>query len=360
MVEMKPVPSADESFDSQIARLDPTGAGSIPFANAGGRLLLKAAAKKVRLDSNGDGAIDDRDAPPAEAGETVPVRFLLGSRAAEYPVRIEAVENQYVVLGGCLVLEGAFEGCTIRLYDTEMDGTFGQAGKDTVRIVEPKKPGAKEEEAGEEEAEALPLGRVLCVKGRLYEAAVSDGGCRLALRPHAGETAQLTIRGGAGVRSWTLQLAHADNAQFACVAGAGPAVLVPGAYRIASSEVSLEPKREKKPRQKAAAREAEAEEDDDTLEISGSWDFAGREGPILEVRAGAQTVTVGPPFRLAFDASRVAGKAGKVVIEEPRLVGTAGEWYTPDTNAPPGQESALTSHVRAWGKEQKLSTLEFG
>jgi hypothetical protein len=357
VVELKAVPSADETFGSQFARIGAGGTGSIPFANAEGRLLLKAAGKKVRLDSNGDGVVDDKDAPPAAPGEIVTVRFLLGGRSAEYPVRVEAVENQYVALGGCLVLEGAFDGWRIRLIDAELDGTFGRTGEDSIDVAESKPAGAKKEAEEEDGSEPLPLGSVLSVKGRLYEATVSEGGTRLALRPYTAETGRLTFKGGAGVRSWRLQLSHADDLQFAHVRDADPVRLVPGTYRITMSQISLVPKRGKgdarKPKE-GGDREEEA------VDLSGYWDYAGSEGPVLHVGSGGQTITLGPPFRLDFDASRAAGKAGRYQIEEPRLVGAGVEWYTPETSAPDGQESTLTSHVRAGGREQKLSTLEFG
>jgi hypothetical protein len=355
VVDLKAVPSADESFDSQFTRLDASGKGSIPFANAEGKLLVKAAGKKVRLDSNGDGVVDDKDAPAVPAGETVKVRFLLGGTPAEYPIRIEAVEDQYVVLGSCLVLEGTLDGCTIRLFDAEVDGTFATPGEDTVAIVEPGKDAAAPDAA---EAPPLPLGRILSVKGRLVEATPSGGGTRLTCRPYAGETALLVVKPGAGVESCSLQLAHVDGLQYVRIGGPRPVRLVPGTYRIAQSEMEVRPGRDA-----AAARKAKGDApapDADTLCLSGVWDFTGSEGPTLTVRAGPQEIVPGPPFRLAFDAGRASGRKDRVEIREPRLVGAAGEWYMPSVSVPGGGESTLTSHVRAGAREQKLSTLEFG
>jgi hypothetical protein len=374
VVNLKAVTS-DSAPARQYASLDAEGKGEIPFANEAGKLLVSvtsrqeppdakrtAASVTVRLDTNGDGVIDDRDAP-VKVGEPVKVRWL-GGAAPEYPIRVAAAQKHYVMLESCLILEGTLDGCTIRLIDADVDGTFWRTGKDTLLVVEPKKAGAEDEDG----ASPLPFGRILAVKDRLYEVSCSEGGTRLTCRPHSGETAVLAAKAGDSVMSFSLQLAHENGLQYVSLSSRNPVRMVPGRYRITQSTLELS----RNPVKPKAADDGNptlfrwvgnlmrgelftGEPDPDTLNLWGNYDEAA---PVLTVRPGPQEVAPGPPFRLAFDAAR-SGPDG-AEIGEPRLVGSAGEWYRPDVSGTGKEKSTLTSHVRAGGREEKLSDLGFG
>jgi hypothetical protein len=357
-VALKIVAAEDQPCGWQFIRLDASGRGSIPFANDAGKLLVSVTDGKARLDTNGDGAIDDKDAP-AQNGETVKVRFRLGGRSAEYPVRIQGMNNGYLSLGGCLALEGTLDGCAIRLYDTNLNGTFGEAGKDTVEVA------ASADAGSPPDADDTPqkMGRFIAVKGRLVQATLVDGGSPLMYRSYTGEPALLTVKPSAPATSCTLQLLHGDGLMYARVSERNPVPLLPGTYRIQESrlDVSIEGERPSIVRRIGNALRGEFfPPGPRVVTLSGDADSSWGEEAVLTVRPGSQEIIPGPPFRLAFLASRWSGRRDRVEIQAAWLAGAAGERYTPSCSGPGNTSSTLTSLVRAGNREQKLSDLAYG
>jgi hypothetical protein len=359
-VGLKIVAAADQPCSWQFIRLDASGSGSIPFANDAGKLLVSVTDGKARLDTNGDGVIDDKDTPAAQYGEIIKVRFTLGGRSAEYPVRIQGTNRNYVSLGGYLALEGTLDGCAIRLFDANLNGTFGEAGKDTVEVAASADAGSPPDA---DDAEPQKMGRFIAVKGHLVQVTPLDGGSPLTYRSYTGEPALLTVKPAAPATSCTLELLHSDGLMYARVSEQNPVPLLPGTYRIQESrlDVSIEGERPSIVRRIGNALRGEFfPTGPRVVTLSGDADSSGGEEAVLTVRPGPQEIIPGPPFRLAFLASRWSGHRDRVEIQAAWLAGAAGERYTPSCSGPGTKDSSLTSLVRAGNREQKLSDLSHG
>ena len=307
-------------------RLDANGQGELPFATATGKLVVKLDGEKLRVDTNGDGRVDDQDAPPRGIRETVKVPVRFGDRAASYTLRVLFLPKQLAGLGGACWLEGTFGQTRIRIQDQNLNGVFGEAGKDTVALGEG--------------GVVSPWTGTLEVEGRLYSVALGADASSLRLTPYAGPRAWVALKTDDPAVEVRAGLMETSGLAFAECQGAAPTRCLPGSYRIQHLMLV-----ERAPG--AAPGQARP-----LLVGDGN-------GGILALAPGTNTVTYGPPFTLAFKAVRDAAGGPAFTVQSAALVGKGGETYRACDYAN-REGSALECLVRAGNEEQKLATLEYG
>ena len=151
-VELELVPNARPGAARGVAhvRLDPDGEGSIPFANAPGKLLVRLEGGKVLCDANGDGQIDDEDgegvAAPRPGVRTATPPALrptarIAGRDEEYPLVVLLAQRGIVVLASGAHLEGKLGDSVVELHDSNVNGSFADLGVDGVSVWDAGGPG---------------------------------------------------------------------------------------------------------------------------------------------------------------------------------------------------------------------------
>lgn len=317
VIDLKPATADARAYRGLSA--DAQGVVEIkPFANAAGRLTFRIARDSVRADTNGDGKVDDADAPAVKPQRTtIKVAAQCGSTAYEYPLEVLYVRERMLVAGSLAAMEGRWGDRVVSIGDVSMDGVFGGRG-DTIAIFAP---------GGMGEAQRLPWARALGVDGRLY-AIAAEGPEKLRIDPYPGAVSEFRIAMEPAPGKVELQLVEESMGFCAVVHSiAEPVRAVPGAYRIHGT-------------------------------------FGGAEGgtqmylrgfpkPVV-LGAEPLTLRVGPPLQVDFDAVR---NGPVVAISKVRIAGVSGENWQPMAR---GSEDAPAAYLRAGGREHRLATLEYG
>ncbi len=343
-------------------RLDKGGEASIPFANAAGKLLVRFKDGKVFLDANGDGTIDAADGegvrpPEPGAQEGVPplveVAAKIAGRGEQYPVHVAFATKDFVSLFGKTTLEGKLGDATIRLIDTNVNGSFDEVGRDGILV-----------EDGPDSAPTLAvygarsdtLGRVVAIGGKLLNIEVTGGGAALRLTPYAGEKATLVLGKHELVKGVGLVLAHEDGL-ITCSAASGTKTILPaGRYKVTGSMLALRTPDDATPTASPAEMLSDGSLFGQSAILLGQRD--SKTPLIVTIHPGGNELSPGPPLVLEFGA-RVFGEAkGQLEVEAPALVGAMGERYQASLSG--AVKSTLTVSVRAGGKEKQLSKLEYG
>ncbi|MHC5057475.1 MAG: hypothetical protein ACYTKD_22605 [Planctomycetota bacterium] len=342
-------------------RLDAKGEGSIPFENAAGKLLVRFADGKVFVDVNADGKIDDADGEGLKALEPGPfpgsyptfkVAARIAGQDAEYPLSLFFARQEIVILGSDASLRGKVGDATVTLFDSDVNGSFSDVGRDGILVTEGKTPAP---------AQFLPagpgrLGRVAAIGGELFNIEVKRGGASLGLSPYEGEKATLTLKTRELVQQATLMLAHRGGLFTCQVASGAKTVLPAGDYTIVQSQLGLKLPQDGKPAPSIVERFlGGGGGGPDVAMLAGGGDATT---PVVTMRAGENEVSPGHPLKLEFTARAAPGRR-KLQVTDASIVGGMGERYRAQIYAP-GVESTLTVHVRAGGRERRLSKLEYG
>ena len=242
----------DSSRGHAQVRLDHDGEGSIPFANAAGKLIVRFRDGKVFCDANGDGAIDAADgsgAPPPDRGRliaapsTLTVTARIAGRDEEYPLAVLFARRGLVVLASAAHLEGRIGDAIVKVFDADVNGRFGDVGADGIRVVETGGTTGIIAFRGD----APKLGRVVEVGGELLDIEVKRDGASLALAPHAGEKATLSLGTEEPIVAASLVLAHAEGLVTCRVTSGDEATLPAGKYRLLGSVLVLRPPGDERP-----------------------------------------------------------------------------------------------------------------
>ena len=295
----------------------------LPFGATGKFLVMKVVGDHVRVDTNGDGRLDDDDAPafrPEEQRTTrIYVPFEIAGKPLKYPLHVRWAGNAPMV-SSAAVLTGQFAGHTISIYDSNLDGRFG-GSRDEIQLQKRR-----------QEADPLPWSDALAIDGRIYRLKVLDDGARLKLEPYAGPVAEVEIEAAAGIKMVHVTLREADGAQVARIPRAETGLLIPGKYRIdwAYGYVGA---------------------GDDAPILSGR--HKEKTAP-LELKPGRNIINVGPPMKISFSATR---SGLTLELADVEIAGMSGELYRPGVNAAEGDTFAV--FIKSNGKERALGKLKF-
>lgn len=234
-LQLTTVPLADSSGQAFCRLRD--GGGSIPFANAAGSLRIRREGDLMRFDSDGDGDIDDQDAPAAKGGMmrrdggTVQVAVLRGGVAGTAAIRVAWSDARYVMIESASALQMTVDGTAMQFLDGDVDGRVGGAG-DKIRVGT---------------GTVLPMSRLVEVNGRLLEVAVSDDATAALVSAWKGTPSRISLafvppappRPGLTLDGASLTLVH-EQGLMAIELQAGRELLAPpGRYRITADQLVL-------------------------------------------------------------------------------------------------------------------------
>lgn len=315
--DAKPRPISYRGFQS-----DEQGMAEIkPFANAAGRLMFKVEGDTVRADTNGDGRIDDADAPAVKPRQTtIKVAALCGAKTNEYPIEVLLAQKQMLVVGSRARLEGRWGERRVEIGDTDLNGAFGSAG-DSLAIAE--SAGAK----GNVAVASRPWSRTVGLDGRLYAIAM-EGADKLRIEPYGGAVAELRITADPAPTKADLQLTEASQAFCTTIHSvADPIRAVPGTYHLRGSFAWND---------------------------GGQRMFLSSLAKPVVLGAEPQTLKIGPPLTVDFEAVR---DGATVAVSKVRIAGVAGETWQP---AGSDDADAPAAYIRAGATEKRLATMEYG
>ena len=291
-----------------------------PFANAAGRLTFRLAGDEVRADTNGDGKIDDSDAPAVKPQRTaITVAARCGKSACEYPVEILFVREKMLILGSRARMEGRWRDRIVGIMDTSLDGVFGNRN-DTLSISAPAA-------AGGDGATQFPWSGTVGIDNVLYSLAM-EGAEKLRIDPYTGAVSELRISMEPAPKGVELQLTGRTAGFGAMVRSiAGPIRAVSGACRLTGVF--------------------------DWPDGKTKMYLQGLPSPVV-LGAEPLALRIGPPLTVDFEAVR---DGPDVTIRRVKIAGVSGEtWQPMDRN----REGGPAAYVRAGGKEHRLAIMEYG
>jgi len=313
----------------QSIEMGKNGEGSMGFATPSGKLRVKLEGDKLLVDRSDDGKFDTLIVPFQWASKvTVKVQ---GQKAFEYPLFLTATRqpgaSELCVSAASLVhLETQVGQTVVRLYDTNLNGRFGDPG-DMMQL------GA--------EGAVRAITKYVEIEGKIRELQVVNGGEAVKSPLYTGPTGTLKLQTQDGWKT-EAQLEHAEGL-FAASLKNDESLLIPGAYRFVGAQAQFGAKTTANGREQYP------------IQLYSS----GGKGAPIQIKEGQNSLALGPPFRLEFAAAKSTLDAANVIISDVFLVGSGGEQYYA-ANYGSSRDSTLTCFVRAAGREQSVSTLGYG
>ena len=314
---------------------DKDGNCETPFATASGKLRMRVDGGKILVDRNDDGKIDKDDGEASDAWSiSIPVK--LAGKPFEYPLTIgsfrynldRASGERKIAVCSMVYLEAKAGETVIRVYDENVNGRFGDSG-DTVQF------GAQ--------GKSKPIAKYCEIGGALYEFAILNDGEAVKLQPYAGPMATVTVEGRDGWKVFA-RLRHAEHGLEPDTANGGTASALPGPYRLLDFW---------------AVHGAKGTSPQELVSAPTNLRGAGAKDAVIQIKAGENRLTFGPPFKLDFAGYRSSEDSADVEIQGVTLTGAGGEVYRA-YNYGSGGDSKLTCYVRSGGKEKKVASLAFG
>jgi hypothetical protein len=327
-------------------RLGPDGKGSRAFPTKSGSLIVQRVKNVLRIDTNGDGAVDEADAPGVRAmsDDTIPVEVRLGDRTITYAFTVSHMDDGYVSLGAKTALVGETPKARIALLDTNMDGVFTTAGSDGVLI---SRKGARQSAF----AQPRRLARVMAYGSKLYWFDVRDDGFEIVLRAYDGPVSKVSLEPRNDAVRADLTLEHVDGLMSAEAGKTGSVTVAAGRYRITRAYMMWQLKAKPKPKGLWSALTGGG--DAPYLSLGGS--FSSDDAPVVELAPGDVTLTPGPPYKLGFIAQAWRCTKSFYSISCVYLTGSAGERYDARTDT-----GEVWHALRSGEREISSGKMEFG
>ncbi|MGD0092338.1 MAG: hypothetical protein ABSE73_20675 [Planctomycetota bacterium] len=317
---------------SHLVSLDKNGEGEMSFATASGKVRFKIEGEKILLSYKNDGRFEMACSEGDHNQPTVKIPVKLAGRPFEYPLLLSPVHfvsagerNQAVYAMGQLHLEAQAGQTTVCLYDSNLNGQFGDTG-DMLQI------GA--------EGKVRALTKYVAIDGQIKELQIVNGGEAVRLLSYTGPTATLKLNTKEGWGT-EVQMGEVQGLFVANAAKGTEALLLPGAYRV----------------ERASAQFGES-----TTRTPAPLSFssASNRDVSIQIKEGQNSLAFGPPFRLEFTASRSAADDGTVNVTDVVLVGAGGEKYRANNYGSNGK-STLACFVRSSsGRQEKVADLSYG
>jgi len=308
--------------------------GWLGFPPGEGRVAIGRRGARVCVDSNGDGKADRADGRGTGVGKVLRLPLMLDGRRIEYPARVVYASRGEVRLASAAALTADVEGHRVALLDPDMDGRFGEAGRDRIVVDRVKKGSTVPEPAAGPAEAGVPMGKIHAVGDDIYAFKLIEGMRALELTPVPGEKALAVCAAAPQVEGCELFLRHREEPFETRLSLGKRTAMLAGDYDVPSCGLTL--RLEGGVGRFSAARGAKA---------------------TVKVATGSVEIRPGPPFTLDFAASLENGT--KLVVDEPALVGGAGERYRPYLYVG-GERSTLEVLLRSGGEETSFGKLEYG
>ena len=317
-----------------MVNLGKDGEGEMPFTTASGKLRLKKTGEKILVGWDNDGKLAEVGTKDAARQIAMKIPVRLAGKAFEYPLSLVAMNgppsdeyNQLVYVMGSVSLEAKFGQTAVRLYDTNLNGHFGDPG-DNLQIGE--------------KGSMRAVTKYVEIEGKIRELQVVNDGEALKLLPYTGPTATLKLKAKEGW-STEVKLVHAQGIFMADVVQGAEALLLPGAYQL----------------EEAVSQFGNKTTVEGRTEYPIQFSSSGKDVAPIKIKDGQNSLDVGPPFRLEFSAARSAAGDGTVNVTDVVLIGAGGERCRASNYGSNGA-GTLTCFVRSAGKEEKVADMEYG
>lgn len=162
---------------TNLAFGDPMPVGmTIELPSPSGGFAVKAEGGTVEVDLNGDGSLDTK----AKEGKPVILKVTYSDGSTgNYAVRFYRGARMAWCYETATSMTGKVGGETLTLVDANCNGTFDEFGKDGLILGRAKY--------------AVPLGRVISLKGKLYHLKVDPKGETVGIQEYTGATGSLDM-----------------------------------------------------------------------------------------------------------------------------------------------------------------------
>ncbi len=290
---------------------------SIPFPTPGGKLVFwETEEGKIFVDRDGLGHFHPLPAKDPSPGR---VKFRYGNRTGWYYFMVHRVFNKLEILS-LTCLKGSFRGGVFELFDSDVDGRFGEVGVDRYLFLEKDTP-------PKERLLALGGSRLttfLSLGDRLYHwKLVGKGGTDLFLTAREGKTALLQLEAPSSTGDVVFLGKGEGGKVEALLTLRKPRAFLPGRVRLRPVKCTFRP-----------ARPGKRSVLEKILGIPSTWGTAVPLMPLEEnswkefqLRPGLNKVRVGGPFELDFSAFRT--RDGFLAASRVRLTGVGGFRWSP-------------------------------
>ena len=293
------------------------GKVSIPFPTPGGKLVFwKTGDGKLLVDQDGLGHFHPL---PGKGLNFCRVKFRYGNRTGWYYFMVHRFHDD-LEIRSLTCLKGSFRGGVLELFDSNVDGRFGEIGVDRYLFLEKDSPPRVRLKV----FGAPRLTTFLSLGDRLYRwKLVGKGGTDLFLTPWEGKTALLQLEAAASTVEGFF-LGKGEGGKVAALLSIRkPRAFLPGRVRLRPVNCTYRPAR---PGKRSVLEK-----------ILGIPSTGGTAVPLMpleenrwkeyRVRPGLNKVRVGGPFVLDFSAFRT--QEGFLAVSRAWLAGVGGyRWKT--------------------------------
>lgn len=302
----------------QYVRFNKNLEGSFKFATASQKVNVKVQADgKLLVDKNGDGKFDATDGAALSKGGSFTIPIMFRGKSYNYPLTVVSVSKRYLTISSKACLTTKHGETTISLLDSNVNGVFGEYGRDSIEV-------------GSENSRML---KVNLIGDKFHFLKVSKGGKSLLLADYTGTVGLLELDLSDKLTAAAVSITHVKTGYSTQVRKGKKTKLLAGDYRVNGTSLYFE----NESKQKAT--------------LIGRYE----KSVILKIKAGKNSYKFGLPLKLDFKASNTNGMLN---VSWAGLRGTGGEVYKPNVYGV--VRSTLYSYIKSGALEKPLKKLGYG
>ena len=300
-----------------------------------GDLKLRCIKRKIYFDSNGDGEIDTTDEPYG-SNRIMKIPATVCGQKITYPILINYVSKQTVMLKSLLYLKTSFNDKEIIIVDSDLNGKFAPNSGDQIRI---------------EGKKYTSLASTMMIYDNIYSVQANVNKMQFTISPYRGKYAKLKLK---TEKDWkvTLQLQHNKTKLLITVDSLKEAAILPGQYTIRSTEAVLY---------------GPADDDDDLFAAFDAepplklrFKRTTQTTSFPKLKEGENEIVCGPPLKLEVTVKQSNSKDWRSIsLSKLALKGALGEEYSLESTGEMGK-SLLANYIRSGSTEKMLAKMEYG
>lgn len=347
-LEFVEIPPSETTYYDMYIEFDSTSTYKISFPTQSGELTLQYCEGKLKVDRNGDGKIDDSDGGSIGQNDIFKVTTFIGDREVQYPFRLEQIGRNYAWIAGRAVLIGHDSKHLIMIYDSDLDGKLGEPMEDTIKcttFLQEDLDNAMK--SGDHplwrESDTMPVAPIVSLDNTLFDFKMDDKAGAVVLKSYVGKESTVDVKSKAP--GWQLRLSHTQSKLHTTVKAGNEALVVPGEYQVHAILMDIPLNNDS---------QGESDSDRKIAQIYSRYD----EPFHITIAEGENSLEIGPPFQLNFEAYAWGKNKKRIEIEDAYLQGVAGEQYMFHLYGK--CKPLMEVLVRAGESEEKIGELSYG